>query len=169
MPGGVGSAPAGYGTTLAVTLGSGQVAIRDLVFDVSGQSPLSGDTGPYYLFRAEPLTFTIASGTLDYRLQSSLFGTRSGSRSLVGLPVDVSGSGNLYAYPATNVGLVQMLTLNLDLSVTLSLEADQDTHLTFDGTVLTDFATTVPDPATVPSLLLAAMAVVTRRPRRKPS
>jgi len=108
----------------------------------------------------EPLTFTITSGTIDYRLQSALFGTVFGSRSLMGPPVVASGYGDVFSD-----GGQQILDLYIDLSVTTSLAAAQDTQLAFDGTLLTPY-TNVPEPAAVQVLLFPAAAVLIRRSRR---
>jgi hypothetical protein len=152
--GGEGGAPADYGMTLIVPLGSGMAAIRGLAFDISGpEAPLLEGWPSYYSFPVDSLTLIITAGTLDYSFRS--LRTLSGSHSLVGLSSTLTGGGSFVP-----IAGAEPLTITFEAYLPFTLVEPNDSRLDFSGSISTDF---IPDPSTIAPVTAGGLLLIRRR------
>lgn len=154
----LGSARANYGHWASVELGlfqtlEGNSAIRGLVFSPSSQIVPMSLSGDAHSFDTTQLDFTVASGTIDYLIGSSYFG----SRDLSAL-YDTNGDG-----PATLAvtGNVETLTIPVSLGFRTSMMTANDSILMFSGQIVA--TREVPEPAGLGLLCLSAVGLLRRR------
>lgn len=151
-----GAAPANYGIQLRMPSGVGRAAVRDFAFDITGETIL--DSGNLGCLCSRSLTATIISGTVDYSIDLANL-SQSGTISLVGLPVELSGTVDVIGAPYPEPPrLFQLLP---SLTVTFTTIAANDSRFDFDFGGIT----IVPEPSTM-AIAIAVVGIASLRRRR---
>lgn len=160
-----GSAPADFGITLAVPFGSGEAAIRDLRFSITGttafdQTSSTNSQRTSVFTDSQDLSVTITGGTLDYSIRSSLFPSVSGSKSLVGLTGDFLVNGTVLDFLTSTPE--RSINLSALIDIPFTVQNTNDSRLAVRLLVSGD-RTAVPEPTTLGLLVLPAIALLKRR------